>query len=108
MTSFIGKVMTKEEKGSAVLTLNGIPVAKLFEKFHDTDISLSIYLFHPEDGRVFFQKFQGTVDVFYFEGEQLFFTGTKYVNDFYINDEDVIQKLESLLEEEVMLTVDEE
>ncbi|WP_421383498.1 hypothetical protein ACOJQI_03215 [Bacillus salacetis] len=108
MASFTGKVLLKEEKGSSVLTLDGIPVAKLFEPFNDQDILLSIYQLHPQEGTVFIQNCHGTADVFYFEGEQQFYTGTKYVNDFYIDDEDIIHKLESLVDMDVRLTVNEE
>jgi hypothetical protein len=108
MASFTGKVTLQEEKGSSVLTLDGIPVAKRFEPFRDQGIMLSIYHLHPQEGTVFIQNCHGTADVFYFEGEQQFDTGIKYVNDFYIGDEDIIQKLESLVNMDVRLAVNEE
>ncbi|WP_136035750.1 hypothetical protein [Bacillus salacetis] len=108
MASFTGKMILVEEKGSTVLTMDQIPVAKLFSRFNGRQMSLSIYKLNTQAGKELIGKYEGSADVFYFEGGQQFYAGTKYVNDFYIDDEDIIEKLESLLDEDVRLTVNEE
>ncbi|MGV3465016.1 MAG: hypothetical protein ACO1OT_06970 [Heyndrickxia sp.] len=102
VTGFIEK---KEEKGSAVLKINDIPVAKAFDTMDDQYISLNI-LVHHSDNKELVRNFKGHAEVYYFEGKQLFFSGTKYVNDFFIDDEDVIETLEEYIDKHVTIHID--
>ncbi|TYS14131.1 hypothetical protein FZC78_20010 [Rossellomorea vietnamensis] len=105
MRSFSGKIMVQEEKGSEVLMLRTIPVAKLFALYNEEEIELSIYQLNPLAGKNLVKSYQGIAEVFFFEGNQMFYTGTKYVNDFWVNDEDIIQELETLVGKDVIILV---
>jgi hypothetical protein len=105
MSCFSGKVMMREEKGSEVLTLQSEPVAKLFAPYHDEEIELFVYQLNQQREKSLLKRYQGIAEVFFFEGDQMFYTGTKYVNDFYINNEDIVQELETLVGMDVILMV---
>lgn len=105
MDYFSGKLRMKEEKGSGVLMLDSAPVAKVFTPYNDKEIELCIYQLNPQQGKILLKSFQGIAEVFFFEGNQMFYRGTKYVNDFWVNDEDIIQELEPLTGKEVIILV---
>ncbi|WP_142382820.1 hypothetical protein [Bacillus canaveralius] len=48
---------------------------------------------HIDCGFEFSQTVKGTAEVFYFEGTQQFHRGLKYVNDFFVEDDDIIELL---------------
>jgi len=102
VTGFIEK---KEEKGSSVLKINDTPVAKVFDEMDDQYISLQIFV-HHSDNKELVRNFKGHAEVYYFEGKQLFYSGTKYVNDFFIDEEDVIETLEECIDKHVTISIE--
>lgn len=99
-----GHIEKKEEKGSAVLLINHIPVAKAFETFDDQYIALHIIVHHA-DTKELVRNFKGHAEIYYFEGKQIYFSGTKYVNDFFIDEEDVMETLEKYINRDVTITI---
>lgn len=99
-----GIIKEKGEKGSSILTINDTPVAKEFQSLNDQYISLNIFV-HQSESKELIQNFKGHAEVYYFEGKQLFYSGTKYVNDFFIGDEDIIETLEEFINRHVTITI---
>lgn len=100
-----GIIEKKEEKGSAVLKINDTPIAKVFETLNDQYVSIKIFV-HQSESKQLIRTYEGHAEIYYFEGKQLFFIGTKYVNDFFIDDEDVIETLEEFINRHVTITID--
>lgn len=100
-----GIIKEKVEKGSAVLKINDTPIAKVFETLNDQYVSINIFV-HQSEYKELVRNFEGHAEVYYFEGKQLFFSGTKYVNDFLIDDEDVIETLEEFINRQITITID--
>ena len=100
-----GIIEEKEEKGSTVLKINDTPIAKVFETLNDQYVSIKIFV-HQSESKELIRHFEGHAEIYYFEGKQLFFSGTKYVNDFFIDDEDVIETLEEFINRHVTIAID--
>lgn len=94
MNKATGLLKQWEEKGSYVLTINDVPIAKMFEECNGKEISLSIFLHDPNGHEQLLHQYTGQAEIFFFSGTQLFYSGTKFVNDFLIDDEDIIEVLE--------------
>ncbi|PLR87778.1 hypothetical protein [Bacillus sp. V33-4] len=88
MTEVAGVITVQQHKGSDVLLIDGKPVSKVFSKFNGKMVTL-----HIDCGFEFSQTVKGTAEVFYFEGTQQFHRGLKYVNDFFVEDDDIIELL---------------
>lgn len=90
-----GVICLKSLKGSEVLVIDDVPIAKALSEYNGKQIEL-----HIEDA-----TFKGEAEIFYFEGYQSYYRGIKYVNDFFIGEYDMIEFLERLDGESVKLTI---
>ncbi len=106
MKEITGVVIKKTEKGSSVLTIDGVPIAKVFEHLNGKTISLEIFV-HKQGKKELLQSYSGFAEVFYYEGTQQFYSGTKYVNDFFIEEDDLLEVIESSLNEAVTVVLRE-
>lgn len=93
-----GVILLKRIKGSEVLQINDVPIAKALREYNGKQIELLI-------GDT---SFKGEAEIFYFEGSQTYHRGIKYVNDFFIDEYDMIEFLEKLDGESVKLTISAE
>ncbi|KIL49509.1 hypothetical protein [Jeotgalibacillus soli] len=99
MTEIDGLITVKNHIGSEILTIDGRPLSKMFSDFNGKTITL-----HIDCGSVLSKAFKGTAEVFYFEGTQEFHRGTKYVNAFFIEDDDILEHLIKLEGKKLRLT----
>ncbi len=83
-----GIINIKRIKGSDVLQIDDIPLAKAINDFNGQSI-----IFCLDDSLESSRSFRGMADIFYFEGSQQYHRGVKYVNDFFIDDIDMIEFL---------------
>ncbi|MFS0864384.1 hypothetical protein [Fredinandcohnia sp. 179-A 10B2 NHS] len=100
MTIVEGILSIQREKGSEVILLDDQPLSKMFNHVSGVDILFTISS-EPD----IFYSVSGIADVFYFEGIQQSNKGIKYVNDFFIDDFDVIEVLEKLEGKRVKLSL---
>jgi len=100
MEELKGIVSIQRDIGSDVLVINDMPLSKYFTGYNGEKISLSIVC---EDERTY--TYEGTADIFYFEGKQHYYRGTKYVDDFFIDDMDVRELLEHHDKEFIKITL---
>lgn len=94
-----GIVNIQRDIGSDVLVINDMPLSKYFIDYNGERISLSIFC---ENERTY--TYEGTADIFYFEGKQHYYRGTKYVDDFFVDDRDIRELLEQHEKESVKIT----
>ncbi|WP_449622635.1 hypothetical protein [Robertmurraya sp. Marseille-Q9965] len=90
-----GVICLKRIKGSEVLEIDDVPIAKALVQYNGKQIELCI-------GDA---TFIGEAEIFYFEGSQAYHRGIKFVNDFFIDEYDMIEFLEKLDGESVRLTI---
>ncbi|WP_042463261.1 hypothetical protein [Neobacillus dielmonensis] len=83
-----GVIRVHQVKGTEVLLLDQEPICKLYTDFNNKEVVLKI-----NGGPELSYRFEGVAEVFYFEGIQKSHSGIKYVNDFYIDDRDIIELL---------------
>ncbi|WP_226643405.1 hypothetical protein [Mesobacillus subterraneus] len=72
-----------------IVTVNEIPVSKIFLNFNGKRVKLLLSC-----GTDTSYEFEGIADLFYYEGNQPYYRGTKYVNDFFIGPSDILEVLE--------------
>lgn len=94
-----GIVFLKPFIGSDVLVINDVPIAKHFQSYNGEEVVLQIYCLETMD------TYKGIADIFYFEGKQQYYRGTKYVNDLFIDDIDIVELLENFENEYVKLAL---
>lgn len=100
MKELEGVVAIQRDIGSDVLVINNIPVSQYYMGYNGEEIILTIVC---AKGNTY--EFEGTADIFYFEGKQHYFRGTKYVDDFFIDDTDIRELLEQHEKEYVKIIV---
>ena len=88
MKVFEGVILIHRIKGTEVVLLDDEPVSKIFSVLNDKEVMLKI-----NTGPELSYTFEGIAEVFYFEGIQKSHSGIKYVNDFYIDEADMIEIL---------------
>ncbi|TKC17095.1 hypothetical protein [Robertmurraya kyonggiensis] len=93
-----GVIQLRRIKGSDVLEIDNVPIAKALSDYNGKQIEL-----HVGDA-----SFKGEAEIFYFEGSQVYHRGIKYVNDFFIDEYDMIEFLERLEGESVRLAISAE
>lgn len=93
-----GVICLKRIKGSDVLEIDGVPIAKALSEYNGKQIEL----------RIGDATFKGEAEIFFFEGSQAYHRGIKYVNDFFIEEYDMIEFLEKLDGESVKLMISAE
>lgn len=93
-----GVIALQQIGSSELVTINGIPVSKFFINYNGKKVKLSIHC-----GTDTAYEYEGIADIFYFEGNQQYYRGTKYVNDLFIDQADVLQVLEKLNNEFVKI-----
>lgn len=98
MEEIEGVIALQQMGSSELITINGIPVSKFFMSYNGKRVNFSI---HCTTDTAY--EYQGIADIFYFEGNQQYYRGTKYVNDFFIDQDDVLEVLEKLNEEVVKI-----
>ncbi|MDF1510152.1 hypothetical protein PZE06_18625 [Robertmurraya sp. DFI.2.37] len=91
MTAVEGILSIRRIKGSDIMLLNDTPLVKSLSHFNDKEITVTIKC---ENDRA--QIFSGVAEIFYFEGQQQYHRGIKYVSDFFIDDVDIMEWLERL------------
>ncbi|RTR36304.1 hypothetical protein EKG37_01740 [Robertmurraya yapensis] len=90
-----GVIQLRRIKGSDVMEIDNVPIAKALSDYNGKQIEL-----HVGDA-----SFKGEAEIFYFEGSQAYHRGIKYVNDFFIDEYDMMEFLERLEGESVKLTI---
>lgn len=100
MKELEGIITIQRDIGSDVLVINDMPLSKYFMGYNGEKISLSIVC-----GKERIYTYEGTADIFYFEGKQHYYRGTKYVDDFFIDDIDIRELLEQYEKEFVKKTL---
>ncbi|MEQ2527437.1 hypothetical protein WMO40_12045 [Bacillaceae bacterium CLA-AA-H227] len=93
-----GVIHLKRIKGSEVLQIDDVPIAKALSEYNGKQIEL----------RIGDASFKGEAEIFYYEGSQVYHRGIKYVNDFFIDEYDMIEFLERLEGESVKFTISAE
>lgn len=102
MTQLEGVISVKREKGIEVLLMDDIPLVKLFTSYNGKNLVLTI------ESKSSACSFQGEAEIFYFEGQQQFHRGIKYVYDFIIDEIDMVEVFEKLQGQKVSITVEVE
>ncbi|MFP3720908.1 hypothetical protein SFC57_19715 [Niallia circulans] len=100
MKELEGIVIIQRDIGSDVLVINNIPVSQYYRGYNGKEIILTIVC---AKGKTY--EFEGTADIFYFEGKQHYYRGTKYVDDFFIDDIDIRELLEQHENESVKIII---
>jgi hypothetical protein len=83
-----------------LVTVNEIPVSKAFLNFNGKKVKLSISC-----GTDTAYEYEGIADIFYYEGSQPYYRGMKYVNDFFIDQVDILETLEKHNDELVKINL---
>ncbi|WP_456275984.1 hypothetical protein [Bacillus sp. AK128] len=96
-----GIITSKRMNSSDILVIGDIPVAKFFIQFNGKK---SVFSIHCKDEPYEFHL-KGLADVYFFEGKQPFYRDKKFVNDFFIEDTDVIELLMQHQGENVKLSM---
>lgn len=81
-----GVIKRKHLEASEILTIDGLPLSQLLIQHNGKEMLFSIQL----DGCSPIEH-KGIADLYYFEGK--YGRRTKYVNDFFISDVDIIEFL---------------
>ncbi|MGI8350292.1 hypothetical protein NiCM35_11015 [Niallia circulans] len=100
MKELEGIVVIQRDIGSDVLVINNVPLSQYYMGCNGEEIKLTIVC---AKGKTY--TFEGTADIFYFEGKQHYYRGTKYVDDFFIDDIDIRELLEQHENEFVKIIV---
>lgn len=79
-------IITLQEE---IVTVNEMPLSKIFLNYNGKKVKLSICCGFDAE-----YQYDGIADIFYYEGNQPYYRGTKYVNDFFIDQADILEVLE--------------
>ncbi|MGG0665598.1 hypothetical protein ABE042_15990 [Viridibacillus arvi] len=100
MPTLKGTIIIQEMKGPNILYIDKTALAKYFIDFDGEEVQTNLHLQKSQS-----QEYRGTAEIFYFEGKDGY-GGNKFANDFYIDDQDILELLEEHEGEIVELLVE--